>query len=482
MVELAKAAAADRSAALPLERIERSARVYLARNPKIDGNGEQWAAQHDMMVRLAAGGRLSVAIGAAGAGKSTILAPLVDAWKAERRQVYGATIAWRQAGELKKAGIEESVSLSSFLFRVETTGQYTLDRNSVIVIDEVSLIGTKQMLDLLRIRDRTGAQIVMVGDPKQCQAIEGAGSIELLREALGAESVPEVLTSIRQKSERELEIASLWREGKATEALEMKRQDGTAILVAGGREETVKRVTHLWFERTEAHRGDPNYKIIITAPTNADTREIGAAIREDLRARGQLGKDLAVLDAGDGRGERYQLPVAIGDKVRLFDRVHDAKSRKVLASNGEVAEIRAVTRDGIVLRNSAGTEGLVAWKKIQKKDGPVRLSYGYAMTIDTAQGITEAENIHAMLGGSQAVSGFKAYTAGSRHEHQYWLIVDDASERREIAGRAMLGMKPQISEPEVWQNVSENLSRQPLKQGALAMLREEHQPRARLGP
>ena len=46
----------------------------------------------------------------------------------------------------------------------------------------------------------------------------------------------------------------------------------------------------------------------------------------------------------------------------------------------------------------------------------------------------------------------------------------------------MLGMKPQISEPEVWQNVSENLSRQPLKQGALAMLREEHQPRARLGP
>jgi hypothetical protein len=37
-------------------------------------------------------------------------------------------------------------------------------------------------------------------------------------------------------------------------------------------------------------------------------------------------------------------------------------------------------------------------------------------------------------------------------------------------------------EPEVWQNVSDNLSRQPLKQGALAMLREEHQSRARPGP
>ena len=69
------------SAALPLHKIERSARVYLAQNPKIDGAGRQWKAQHDMMTRLASGGRLSVAIGAAGAGKSTILEPLVDAWK-----------------------------------------------------------------------------------------------------------------------------------------------------------------------------------------------------------------------------------------------------------------------------------------------------------------------------------------------------------------------------------------------------------------
>jgi hypothetical protein len=196
--------------------------------------------------------------------------------------------------------------------------------------------------------------------------------------------------------------------------------------------------------------------------------------------RGQIGKDVTVLDAGDGRHERYQLPIAIGDQVRLFDRVY--AGRRAIASNGEVAEVRAVTSQGLVLRGKDGTEGLVAWKKIQRSGGPVRLTYGYAFTIDTAQGITKAENIHTMLGGSQAVNGFKAYTAGSRHEHQYWLIVDDASERREITNRAMLGMKPQISEPEVWQNVSENLRRQPLKPGALEMLREEHQPRARLGP
>jgi ATP-dependent exoDNAse (exonuclease V) alpha subunit len=41
-----------------------------------------------------------------------------------------------------------------------------------VVVDEVGLLGTRQMLDLLRLQQRTGMQIVMVGDRKQCQSIE----------------------------------------------------------------------------------------------------------------------------------------------------------------------------------------------------------------------------------------------------------------------------------------------------------------------
>jgi hypothetical protein len=166
--------------------------------------------------------------------------------------------------------------------------------------------------------------------------------------------------------------------------------------------------------------------------------------------------------------------LAVSDRVRLYDRVHDARvpgRKTVLANNGEVVEIRELTDQGMIVRNDAGAEGLVAWRKIQARQGaPVRLTYGYAMTVDTAQGSTATEHIHAMPAGSHAIHGFKAYTAASRHERTTWMVVDEASERRHLASRSMIGQRPDIREQDVWRNIGENLSRQPQKASALDML------------
>ena len=111
----------------------------------------------------------------------------------------------------------------------------------------------------------------------------------------------------------------------------------------------------------------------------------------------------------------------------------------------------------------------------------VRLTYGYATTVDTAQGSTATEHIHAMPAGSQAINGFNTYTAATRHQTTNWIVVDDASERRQLTSRAMLGHKPEIREHDVWENVAKNLSRQPLKASAIASLHQTAQ-RARQTP
>ena len=80
------------------------------------------------------------------------------------------------------------------------------------------------------------------------------------------------------------------------------------------------------------------------------------------------------------------------------------------------------------------------------------------------------EHIHAMPAGSHAIHGFKAYTAASRHERTTWMVVDEASERRHLASRSMIGQRPDIREQDVWRNIGENLSRQPQKASALDML------------
>ncbi len=168
------------------------------------------------------------------------------------------------------------------------------------------------------------------------------------------------------------------------------------------------------------------------------------------------------------------MPLAVGDRVRLFDRVHDARvpgRKSVLANNGDVVEIRQLTDQGMIVRNDAGVEGLVAWRRIQARpDAPVRLTYGYAMTVDTAQNSTATEHIHAMPAGSQASHSFKAYTAASRHQRTTWIVIDEASERRQLASRSMLGQIPDIREADIWCNIGENLSRQPQKASALDML------------
>ena len=477
-VVLAQAAAADKSGALSRAALA----AAVARSGWDFSESAHGRAQRELIDRLGQGGRLAVAIGVAGSGKSTVLAPLVDAWQREGRRVYGAALAWRQSDDLGGAGIAESdrAAFSVFLDRV-AKGQVRLDRSSVVVVDELGLLGTRQLLELLRVQAATGCQVVAVGDPKQCQAIEAGPVIELLRRALGADAVPELLTTARQQSARERETSLMFREGRAAEALVLKRADGTAQLVPGGYREAVEHVADLWAARRAANAHDPNYTLTVSAPSNADARAIGAAIRERRRDAGELGANQVVLDACDQNGTAYSLPLAVGDRVRLFARANAAyadRSRGIIGNNGSVLTVRGITAAGVMLQNAQGREGLVKWDTLRDQlSGRIRLSYGDVLTIDATQGLTSTEHIQAMPAGTQAVTAYKAYTAASRHRRASYLVTSDGAERREIATRRPLGDPRPIREADVWANMARNLARQPEMPGALDFLERAHRVR-----
>jgi len=70
-----------------------------------------------------------MAIGVAGAGKSTLIAPVVAAAQDEDRQVRGIARRWKQATALREAGIDQRDigAISSFLKRAES-GRIKLKR------------------------------------------------------------------------------------------------------------------------------------------------------------------------------------------------------------------------------------------------------------------------------------------------------------------------------------------------------------------
>ena len=115
LLALMTAAAQDKTAALKPEQVERRPRRSWTATPRIDRDEPQWQAQREMVEKISMGGRFGVAIGVGGSGKSTSLEVLVDAWKADGREVYGATLAHRQATDLKAAGIKDANERRSML-------------------------------------------------------------------------------------------------------------------------------------------------------------------------------------------------------------------------------------------------------------------------------------------------------------------------------------------------------------------------------
>ena len=440
LVALVREAAADKSAALTPGQVDRAADRFLARNPQVDPNGVQWQAQREMAHRIGEGGRFSLSIGVAGSGKtSSVAATLVDAWHAEGRTVYGMTVPWKASDALRAAGVDHAVAIEAFIRRAEA-GQYTLDSNSVILADEVSMIGVRQQLALARLARETGAQLVEIGDPRQCQAVE-TPAIDLLAKAIGDEAIPKLLTSIRQQTARGREVAAMFRDGRAVEAVAAMREDDQVHLVAGGPAPVIQRTTELWRKLTDANAANPDYTLLVMTPTNTQAREVGMAIRANRRAAGEIApEDGAVLKAMDPNSqETFDLPVAVGDKLRMFTRTFDAEAkgaRKFLSSNGDVVEVLELQPDGIRVRNAGGDEGLVTWAQMKPwrapRNDPVRVTYGYAVTVDTAQSATTTAAILAMPEGSRQVTGYKAYTAGSRPQVEYHMVVSDAAERRDI--------------------------------------------------
>ncbi len=473
LIETARAGARDRSAALTRKAIAAAVAAF----PEVDFTSAHGRAQRRIIDQLGAGGRIGLAIGVAGSGKSTLLKPLVRAWQEDGRAVHGIALAWRQSDDLAEAGIAAASTraVAAFLRGVER-GTIRLDRQSVVVVDEVGLLGTRQLNAIMAAQAAHKFQLVMIGDPKQMQAVEAGPVIELLRRALGADKVPELGSSVRQKAEQERETVLMLRNGQTEEAIRRKDENGTLKIVPGGYEEAVQYIARLWRQRVEANNDRQDFSIAVSAPSNAEAHDISLSIRQQRRDRGEIGADVMTLRATDGTGERdYELALAVGDRIRLFRRTNarfmETGTVGNIGRNGTVLEIAAIDEGGLALKTITGREGLVTWESLRgEPNGRVQLAYGDALTTNTAQGSTVTEHIHAMPAGTKLVSAFGAYTSGSRHREQSFIVTSEGAERVEIIARRALGDRREIGRGDVLNNIVRNFAQAPEKQAALALM------------
>ena len=262
-------------------------------------------------------------------------------------------------------------------------------------------------------------------------------------------------------------IVGLFREGRAAEALEMKRADRTAEMVPGGYDGVVSRVAKLYAqrlqatgERTDDRRADQHRCTSYQRGGPAAASGHGAHGREDLMT----------LRATDGE-RNYTMPIARGIGSGCFSPPVQTLAESGAATSAATDRfwrLSPPTAKALPSNRESGKVGTVEWQALQAK-GRVKLAYGDAMTIHTAQGSTSREHILALPSGSRAIDGKMGYSGGTRHRQVSYLLTNDAAEREDVRKRRPLNDTRDITVNDRWANVARTLAYQPEKDTAVAL-------------
>ncbi len=118
------------------------------------------------------------AVGPAGTGKTYALEAAAWAWGQAGYRVIGAAVQGTAAEVLGRATGISSCTLASLLTRLDTAlpGHGPIDERTVVLVDEASTIGNRDLDRLLGHAAQAGAAVRLLGDPAQHSAVAAGGA------------------------------------------------------------------------------------------------------------------------------------------------------------------------------------------------------------------------------------------------------------------------------------------------------------------
>ena len=348
------------------------------------------SAEQRVAVRhLAAGERIASVVGFAGAGKSTMLAAVREAWEAQGYRVHGAALAGKAAEGLETSSGIRSRTLASWEL-AWTKGYDRLGVGDVLVIDEAGMVASRQMERFVSTLHETGAKLVLVGDAAQLQPIEAGAAFRAIAEVTGYAELTEVR---RQHEDWAREASVSFAQGRVDDAIGAYAGRGF-IRFDETREIARESALDGWIE--DRARGGST---LILAHANADVYALNEGARARLKAGGELGDEHAFLTA---RGTRR---FASGDRVLFLE-----NNRDLGVKNGMLGTVATAEpgRLAIVLDSQGGISRTV---HVDQR-GYTNVDWGYAATIHKAQGAT-VDRVRVLA--AATMDRHLAYVAMSRH-------------------------------------------------------------------
>jgi len=324
----------------------------------------------------------------AGAGKTTSLRAL----RAAAHHRYGARVlVLAPTGRAVDVAVREGAGDTGFTIAKALqdlrNGTLTLDRGTVVVVDEAGMVGTDDLRQLLTATTSAGVKTVLVGDPHQLAPVKARGGMfaQLCADLPWTQHLEEV-----------------WRMSDPAER-------AASLALRDGEPKAIRRAVDWYRTNDRLHCGDAitmaadavdAYAADVQRGRDAllicDTTEMADALNQRIHRDRIDGKAATVTGA-----RRQQ--IGVGDLIisrrndPTIDFHHSTPDADSLPSvrNGNRWRVAAIdTKTNRVAAERLDDKARVVFDHDYLRD---HVSLGYAVTVHSAQGVT-ADASHAVLG------------------------------------------------------------------------------------
>jgi len=424
-------------------------------------DGQKAAVRHVLGSR----DRVMIIRGVAGTGKTTLEQEIGEALAEAGRPVVALAQSVKASREVlrEEAGFKMADTVARFM---KDSAMQEAARGGVILVDEASQLGTRDMLSVFDVAQSVNARVILVGDRRQHRSVTAGEPLKLLEETAGLQ-VAEVTDILRQQGDYK-KAAQALSEGRTEEGFEELDKLGWIKEVAVS--DRYKQLADAYLSAvSEKKKGDQPKSALVVSPTHAEAARITDAIRTGLKEKSKLGEehivkgwiaahltdaqkaDATQYDAGDllqfhqnapgyqkgsrlivGEGanpptelakrfEAYrptQFALAAGDRVRVTagGKTKDGKHR---LSNGSLLTVQGFTKGGDIVVDHG-------WI-IARDFG--HLTHGYVVTSHASQGVT-VDKVFVGVSSESFPATYQrtAYVALTRGKEQAQIFTNDRNE------------------------------------------------------
>jgi hypothetical protein len=402
------------------------------------------------------GARLQLALAPAGAGKTTALRALTQAWIDSGGDVLGLAPSAAAAAQLRDNTGAPADTLAKLTWSIDhgELPDWALDvgPSTLVIIDEAGMADTLSLDTAVDFIVRCGGSVRLIGDDQQLAAIGAGGVLRDIQTVHGAHRLTEL--------HRFIDPA----EAAATLALRDGRPEALGFYLdrqrihVGDPTTTTEQLFAAW----QADR-DRGLDTIMLAPT----RDLAAQLNQRARTH-RLNKTLPGREIQLADGNQ----ASAGDVI--ITRQNDRRIRISATDwvkNGDRWTILHVTDTGALKVRHASSGRIVT---LPPSYVATATQLGYATTVHTAQGVT-ADTMHGIATGAESRQLlYTMLSRGSTANHLYLPVVGD--------GDPHTILRPEnIRVSTATELLEQILARDATAASAITLQRQQHDPAVQLG-